>query len=980
MKNRKVFWASCILLWCFWQQTALGKIFDESQAVPYETFRASHTVEDATLFIGTYLIHVRGLTDELYEKAQESASDSNQMNVYYKSELAGGAWMDITDAVGLSDLAGEGTVVEESELFPLWVTCYTGADGITRDARDDHVVNIFSEPSPYDLYNLAELEPIKIQYSNAFSAESKGVDRYYYEKLRDFFSLDLQNEITQECDMQLAGLQSCYESLRAQGKDELAEIVSTLMGRIDSRRRAEIFYRLSQMDGNELSVLQDICGGSQYYGEDETEEEGEEGEEDEEDGNGEEDGDDEDKDEEASYGYDDEQFVENNSVIEAIGTAIENCQESYIKHSGNMLEEGDTVLKNAEHAKSMAVVGMAPQGFGGGMEELLLELKTLYHLEEDVVADADAELALLEGELIAQADAKYAQKLTEGACSAYQTAVAGGSSQSARNQVLEDQKAKTDAARLELQYLLQAKTKRQPAGQAVEFSYQRIGHAETLYGQLRADDYRSKASESIDAHILWLKSLARSLEEGDEASSDMEKLEEEKARLLEEQAGARDRNDLSTAKKYEAMIAQVDREIQAEEQRLLAILSSASGSAAQKARAANQAGSSSVLNRIGQIKDAALLEIAEGNKDNQESIISKLDALSALGAESAIAEIQEKLRASDNDFREAEKAAEQAILDSRESSLHGRYGGGEASGAGGGTGAGTGTGAGSGSGTGTGSGDGTGTGAGTGTGSGAGTGSGDGTGTGNESGTGGGSGAGTGNGPGTGSGNGTGTGSGSGTGNESGTGTGTGAGTESGNGSGTGGLEGEIPGISALDAQALEALIEEALGAPFEELDDSRKAAAVAALDRMGQAGNQTAAQMALTWLNACVSEKNKYVFQKLKGEAGEHLALDTVASCTGYRYVYSDSRMEVTLSKKLSVYRFRVNQDQVQLLDDITEKLEGAVKLQGDHPYLLEADARQYFNCEAEYIHGTEYGICLGPKEEGFVESIMEALREGGW
>lgn len=89
MKNRKVFWASCILLWCFWQQTALGKIFDESQAVPYETFRASHTVEDATLFIGTYLIHVRGLTDELYEKAQESASDSNQMNVYYKSELAG---------------------------------------------------------------------------------------------------------------------------------------------------------------------------------------------------------------------------------------------------------------------------------------------------------------------------------------------------------------------------------------------------------------------------------------------------------------------------------------------------------------------------------------------------------------------------------------------------------------------------------------------------------------------------------------------------------------------------------------------------------------------------------------------------------------------------------------------------------------------------------------------------------------------------
>lgn len=163
MKKSKKILGCCILLCFFCQQVVLGKVFDESQAVPYEVFQASHTVEDATLFIGTYLIHVQALTDELYEKAQESASDSSQMNVYYKSELAFGAWIDITDANGLSELAGQGTVVEESELFPLWVTCYTGSDGITRDARDDHVIDIFSEPSPYDLYSLAELEPIKIQ-------------------------------------------------------------------------------------------------------------------------------------------------------------------------------------------------------------------------------------------------------------------------------------------------------------------------------------------------------------------------------------------------------------------------------------------------------------------------------------------------------------------------------------------------------------------------------------------------------------------------------------------------------------------------------------------------------------------------------------------------------------------------------------------------------------------------------------------------
>ena len=149
-------------------------------------------------------------------------------------------------------------------------------------------------------------------------------------------------------------------------------------------------------------------------------------------------------------------------------------------------------------------------------------------------------------------------------------------------------------------------------------------------------------------------------------------------------------------------------------------------------------------------------------------------------------------------------------------------------------------------------------------------------------------------------------------------------------------------------------------------------------LHRMGQSGNQRAAQTADTWLNMCVREGNRYVFQKLKREAEEYLPLPLIASCTGHRYVYSDSRTEVTLSKKLSVCRFQGYRDEVQLLDGVTEKLSGAVKAQGDCPYLSEEDARQYFDCEAEYIDGTEYGICLGPKESRLVTSIEETIREG--
>lgn len=948
MRNRKRLFGCCILGclgWLLCRQTVMGKIFDESLAVRYGEYAASHTVEDATLFIGTYLIHVQGLTDELYAKALESASDSNQMNVYYKSELASGAWLDITDAGGLSQITGQGTVVEESELADLWVTCCTGADGITRDARDGHTVNIFSEPSPYDLYSLEELEPVRIQYSNMFSSDSTGVDAYYYKKLRNFFSLDLQNEVTQECDLQLLGLQGCYESLRASGKEELSEIVSQLMSRIDSRRRAEIFNRLSQMEGNELGILRDICAGSQFYKEDKKEDdEGDEG-----DGDDQEKEDDEKEEEDDDYDYDGEQFVENSGVMDAVGLSVQNCQQSYIEHAGNMLEEGDTVLKNAEYQKSMAVIERSAGGYGSEMEALLLELKHLYHLEEDVVADAEAELRLLDGELLGQADLKYGKKLSEGASRAYQAAVAGHSSQAVKNQVLEDQKAKTDAARLELQYLIQARTKRLPAEEAEEFCYQRIEHADRLYGQVVQDDYQTKAKESIDAHILWLKDLARSLKEGNEdLASDLQKLEEKKTGLLEEQTAAMDRNDLSAVKKYGLLIDQVDREIAAAEKELNAILAGASGSAAEKARAANQAGSSSALNLISQTKDAALLLVAEGNTDNQDGIVSRLEALAALGAESAIREIQEKMEASGNQFKEALTKAAQALEDSRESSLHDLYK--DAAGAaGGGSAGGSGTGGGSAAAGGSAAGGGNAAAGGS---------------------TAGGGGASTG-------GNAAGGGNASADGNAAGGG-GAAGGSDGAQGAGAGAGGADGSGAYAAEEEDLSAMIEEVMGAPFDELDDRRKAAVTAALNRIGESGNQAAARMAASCLNQCVREGNRYLYRKLKGESKEYLPLHLIAFCAGYRYVYSDSKMEVTLSKKLSVYRFFVYQDTAALLDGSTEKLDGYVKLQNDVPYLPEADAGRWFGCEAEYIDNTEYGICLGPKASQWATEMVDTIQEG--
>ena len=74
--------SGCFLAGILCYQMSRGAIFDESKAVTYEEYASSHVIEDSVLFIGTYLIHSQSQTDELYEKAMESATDTNQMKVY----------------------------------------------------------------------------------------------------------------------------------------------------------------------------------------------------------------------------------------------------------------------------------------------------------------------------------------------------------------------------------------------------------------------------------------------------------------------------------------------------------------------------------------------------------------------------------------------------------------------------------------------------------------------------------------------------------------------------------------------------------------------------------------------------------------------------------------------------------------------------------------------------------------------------------
>lgn len=608
-------------------------VLDESTAVKYSTFSLTNTVENGTLFIGTYLIHMTAMTDELYEKAQESAEDSGQYNIYYKSELANGEWFDISSAEGLADITDAAEPVETAELADLWVTFYVGADGISHSAKNSEAVCIFDQPSPYDLYRLPELEALRNQYDNTYTSETEGADRYFYDQLRDFFELNLRNTVTDECDRQINLLQGVYNGLQQQEKSEQAEILYTLMGKIDAKRRAEVFYQLMEAEDSRLNQLQSLLGGSAYHKEN----------------------------------YNDEQFVASADLSDAVGTAMESCESSYITHSGNQIANDGTVLGETEYTLCMSILEKAAGG-NTDLEEELLKLKNLYSIKDSMIKDKDKELTLLEQELIPKAEERLKSAFSSGAGQEYNAAVSQGKSKEACDKLLELQKTEQDKISNEYQFLLEAKTERMGSQEAVDYLFSKIEEIGNCYSNISDDAYAENAQLGVDACLLELQQLAQGVIDGDSSMrSTLSGLETDKENTQTLRDAALDKNDLGLAKKYDAMLDAIDVEIAAEEQRLAAQLNSSS--AVDRAKAMTQLGDKTRTANAAKIQNNAKKKLAEGD---MSGIVEAVDALAALGEEDALKDLMSSIGTdASDDVRNALSSALQQVQGSGNSTESG---------------------------------------------------------------------------------------------------------------------------------------------------------------------------------------------------------------------------------------------------------------------------------------------------------------------
>ena len=229
-------------------------------------------VEQGTLIIGSHLIHLKAINDELYLKAQDTASESGNTKVYYKSELAGGTWYEISSATSVADISTDGTPVNKSEIEQLNLRWHTKKDMITYDLLDGKAVSIFDTDEPYNLWKRKELEPLKNQYDNFTEQDpEEGSDLFTFNFLKSFYSYGKEAVHTDEtnvCDAKINALQKFYVSqAEAEAPADELEFITKVQASVNAEREILIMKNIEPL----IELVNNAVNGRSRVGYDEEE-------------------------------------------------------------------------------------------------------------------------------------------------------------------------------------------------------------------------------------------------------------------------------------------------------------------------------------------------------------------------------------------------------------------------------------------------------------------------------------------------------------------------------------------------------------------------------------------------------------------------------------------------------------------------------------------------------------------------------------
>lgn len=600
-------------------------------------------IENSTMIIGSHLIHISALTDELYQTALQSANDFNQSQMYYKSELAGGTWFEISEATSIADITTSGSPVSRSVIEALEFTHQTKSDGITIDLRTGNAVSVFDINNPYDLRTMEELEPLRIQYEILQGKTDKNEsDQIYLRMVGALFDKDIQNDTTRDCDASLQALGNYKNGLSPRNKpSQWTEKTEEIMTAVDAMRRVVALTNLE----NYLDVLENDASGMGASNQQESSGDGEE-----------------------STPPD---FVVNSDMVSAIGDSIKNVQESISSYEAKqMTDSGETVAASAEYRYSQELISKARAGDTAGCDSVLEMLCNLQNILDGVISQQESELKTLTSDLVSAAFNKYTADLRAGASEDYRTAVAEGASKSIQQKHLSTQKTAVNADRMEYQTMLEAQFKRMDNSAAQAYVLRLIDGVPQLEKSVVKDDAASYLLDTVAAHLIWLRKSYADLVKNAADATAMAKLEQEKADLEKQRQDALDNNDLAGAKKLTAQMEAKQKDIDNLADSLNAILNSPNSSESDKARAAAGLGDNNAASQIASMADELASAIRSADDDtsasdleNQLAALAAAAELDPTAGQAALAQIKDALDNAAGLDGDAAKALSEALSD-----------------------------------------------------------------------------------------------------------------------------------------------------------------------------------------------------------------------------------------------------------------------------------------------------------------------------
>ena len=492
-------------------------LFDENKAVHID----ASSIEQSTLIIGTHLIYLYSLNDELYQIALDSAADSGQTQIYYKSELADGTWFDITDAGSIADITDSGIVVSDDTINNLYFTHHTKSDGKTYDLRTNQAVSIFDINNVYDVKNLAELESLKNQYDiMKESGDNSAAMKRNIGLVETFFATTVSTDETFSCDTVLTALQSFYDRLTADKADAAElEAVMDVMAKVDNKRKKTVYEKLDEALTNLLDQASDGTSTDENI----------------------------------------EYYELDNNFLTAIADAQSDLSESLTEAEGDLLEEGSTVLSAMEYSVANSLITNALSNNFSACEEDVVKLIAISHISQELIVSKESELDILE-ELISNAFSKYQDALKGGPSDEYNNAVSNNSSHAVLENIIRSDMADVNSIRSELQFLIKAKTDRSEMEEAAEYVKQCISQTSWLTSKIPDDDYSSEKKSSVTKYKEWLNELITNLKSDGDGSAGAS-LYEQKESLQEKRLEALDHEDLDLANLLEAQIETIDGQI-----------------------------------------------------------------------------------------------------------------------------------------------------------------------------------------------------------------------------------------------------------------------------------------------------------------------------------------------------------------------------------------------------------------------------------